>query len=224
MKSRIDRIWPSIVMYGASFAVLFSLGMNCSRFETDARGVGSFSSSASKDVAQPPVAMMSAEQILKAMISATATEGLGELTDPADDKIDAEFRQRSGSLPSVNSLDQATGPTMMAVTNIAAAVCAKAVDRDRATGEAQRGDRIFFNDFDFSAGLSAQSSDGVALAFARLARNAWRRDATQEEVEAIITYAQEFTAGAAADDETQTRLLAVGICTAVLSSIDSLTY
>ncbi len=226
MKIRIQKPWSNILLYGSSFVILFGMGMNCARFEVAEIGAsgGSSPASSTSDNSLPAVAFMSSEQILKTMISATATEGLGELTDPADDLINNTYMQRNGSLPSVNTLDQATGPTMMAVTNIASTVCAKAVDRDRATGEAQRGDRLFFNELDFSKGLSEQSSDGVTAAFARLARNAWRRDVNQDEVDTIITYAQEFSVGANATDPAQTRLLAIGVCTSVLSAIDTLTY
>ena len=170
------------------------------------------------------VGFMSSEQILKAMIATTGTEGLGDLTDPADDAIDKTYKERSGSLPSVQSLNQATGPTLISATNLASSVCAKAVDRDRATGDAQRDQRLFFREVDFSKGLNAQASDAVTASFGRLARNAWRRPSTAAEDNNIITFAQEFSAGANATDPAQTRMLAVSICTAVLSSIDALTY
>ena len=214
-----------MALYLASFAVLLVLGQNCSRFDLD-QGAGSGAPSAvgAAGEAAPSVALLSSEQMLKAMISVTGTEGLGELTDPADDLVNTTYNLRNGSLPSSNTLDQATGPTMISVANIASTVCAKAVDRDRATGEAQRDERLFFRELDFSSGLSAQSSDSVSIPFARLVRNAWRRDPTQEELDDIVTFAQEFSVGANATDPMQTRNLALGICTAVLSGIDSLTY
>lgn len=204
--------------------VMLTMGMNCARFDGASSGSGTASPVDGSSVAAPPVAFMSSEQMLKTMISVTGTEGLGELTDPADDLISSTYAQRNGSLPSVNSLDQATGPTMISVTNVASAVCAKAVDRDRASGEAQRDDRLFFREVDFSKGLSAQSSDAITIPFERIARNAWRREVSQEELDGILTFAQEFSANANATDPVQTRLLAVSVCTAVLSGIDALTY
>lgn len=198
--------------------------MNCAGFKTDAPSIESNQLSSADTKVEPPVGLMSSEQILKAMISATGTEGLGELTDPADDAINNTYMVRSGSLPSVQNLSQATGPTQISVTNLASTVCAKAVDRDRGTSEAQKAERLFFREMNFSLGLSGQSSDAVSMAFERLARNAWRRDVTSIELEEIILFAQEFSLGANATDVVQTRHLAVAVCTAVLSSIDSITY
>jgi hypothetical protein len=65
------------------------------------------------------------------------------------------------------------------------------------------------------------------MSFERLARNAWRRDVSRDESDAILAFAQEFSAGLAANvanSPAQSKLLAVSVCTAVLSSIDSLTY
>ncbi|MBX3021866.1 MAG: hypothetical protein KF799_09340 [Bdellovibrionales bacterium] len=196
--------------------------MHCGNFRSG--GSDNSSSSLGRGETLPPVGFMSAEQMLKAMISSTGTEGLGELTDPADDAINTTYNERSGSLPSYQALDQATGPTLISVANLASTVCAKAVDRDRATGETQRDDRLFFREMDFSKGLGAQSSDAITGAMERLARNSWRRAATPTEQESLVSFAQEFAAGANTTDPAQTRLLAISICTAVLSSVDALTY
>lgn len=212
-------IFRTILVGGFAIAVA-----NCARFASSNYFGSGESSLSSTQTKLPPVGLMSSDQMLKAMISVTGTEGLGELTDPADAAIDQTYTDRNGSLPSVQTLDQATGPTLISATNLASAVCAKAVDRDRATSEAQRDQRIFFREFDFSQGISAQSSDAVTMGFARLARNAWRRDTTADENEAIVTFAQEFSAGVNASDSAQTRMLAIGVCTAVLASVDALTY
>lgn len=171
----------------------------------------------------PPVAFMSSEQMLKTMISTTGTEGLGELTDPADDLIQTTYNERSGSLPSVPSLYQANGPTMIAAANLASSVCAKTVDRDRAIGMAQADERMFFRQVDFTQG-PASAAAGMRAGFELLARNAWRRAPTSAEVDTFNTFTQEFIAGGSATDPEQTKLLAVGVCTAALSSLDALTY
>lgn len=214
---RLKSIWYACLIIALAFAAI-----RCSQFRSGSSS--SSSSSLSNGEVLPPVGFMSADQILKAMISTTGTEGLGELTDPADDLINRTYGDRSGSLPSVQSLDQATGPTLISVANLASTVCAKAVDRDRATGESQRDDRLFFREMDFSKGLNGQSSDAVTGALERLARNAWRRETTRDEQEAMIAFAQEFASGVSATDPAQTRLLSISICTAVLTSVDALTY
>lgn len=217
MKQRLKQIWIF-----AFIATLAWTGVRCSQFRSGSASDSSSSLGAVDTL--PPVGFLSADQMLKAMISTTGVEGLGELTDPADDLISTTYAERSGSLPSVQALDQATGPTLISITNLASTVCAKAVDRDRATGEAQRDDRLFFREMDFSKGLAAQSSDSVTGALERLSRNAWRRPSTVQEQEAIVAFAQEFALGASATDAAQTRMLAISVCTAVLSSMDAMTY
>lgn len=210
---------------GAGLLLLSSvvLGFNCSGFQSNSELSGNPALFGSQEAA-PPIGFLSAEQTIKAMISVTGTEGLGELTDPADDLINSTFGERSGSLPSSNDIYQATGPTLIAAANLASVVCAKAVDRDRAIGDGQAQDRLFFREFAFSAGLGTQSSDSVTGAFDRLARNAWRRDPTVDEISQIVSFAQQFSSGVSASDPAQTRLLAVSLCTAALASIDALTY
>lgn len=203
------------------------LGFNCSRFKIhEPAGVSSSTSASSSVPAEQPstVALMSAEQMLKTMISVTGTEGLGELTSASDTDINRAYVERSGSLPSGQDPKSATGPTLIAATNVASTVCAKAVDRDRAVTEAEKANRLFFREFDFSRGLSGQASDAVEGGFKRLARNAWRRDPSQDELNSLVQFAQDFAVGANATDPAQTRLLAISVCTVAVSTLDALTY
>jgi hypothetical protein len=215
LKSKVYRLLSAAALVGISAL----LGFNCSQFATNLAPSMNSAASAVDENPSLPVALLSSEQILKAMISATGTEGLGDMTASEDSLIGTTYNERTGSLPSGQDVSLATGPMLISVTNLASAVCAKAVDRDR-TGS----DRLFFNEMDFTKGLSAQSSDAVSMGFSRLARNAWRRDADSVEVESIIKFAQEFAQGADTNDPAQTRMLAISTCTAVLSSADALTY
>ncbi len=198
------------------------LGFNCSGFAPLDGGANSNGSSGRPD-GSIPIALLSSEQILKTMLSATGTENAGSPT-PADDLILKTYAERSGSLPSEQGISQATGPMLISVANLASAVCAKAVANDKAISEANADTRLFFREVDFSKGLSAQSSSSVVVAFDRLARNSWRRDTTPDEQSVIATMASEFSTGADMTAPEQTTLLAVSVCTAVLSSIDALTY
>ena len=218
-KSRSNR---KILMLVALGFVLSTAFFNCQQFSSDSKSssAGLFGS----EEPAIPVGFLSSEQMLKAMISVTGVEGLGELTDPADDLIDRTYAERTGSLPSANDIFQATGPTLISATNLASTVCAKAVDRDRATPEDQRDSRIFFREFNFTQGLSGQSSDSVTSSFTRLARNAWRREPKEGELSNIVSFAQEFSSGASPTDIAQTRLLAISVCTVAISSLDALTY
>jgi hypothetical protein len=222
---RIDiRGIKNVVLAIAVIAVLSVMGMNCSRFDSTASSSGASAVGLGSGEEPMPVALLSSEQLLKAMISATGTEGLGELENPADDLIRQTYEERSGSLPSGQDLKLATGPTLVSITNLASAVCAKAVDRDRSSGESQGQDRLFFREFDFSKGAEAQSDASVQLAASRLARNSWRRDPVEAETAAFVEFAAEFKAQAAAGSIDETRRLAISVCTAVLSSFDAITY
>lgn len=197
------------------------VGVNCAGFKASSVFEdGSNGSLGASD--EVPVGFLSSDQMLKSMISVAGVESLGDLTTADDNAIDTMYNARTGSLPSVQSLSSATGPTLIAVTNLAGTVCNKAVDNDIAAGSP--GDRMFFQEVDFSQGLS-QGSAAFIPGFQRLARNAWRRDSIQEEDDMISGFVSEFTA--ASPDATavaQTKLLAVSICTSVLSSTDALTY
>lgn len=211
-----------------------TLGFNCTRMKSEkilqttgsSHGPGGTPDGTVPEVSAPSmgVAFLSAEQILKSMISSTGTEGLGELTTREDDSIDSTFRERAGSLPSLQNLNQATGPTLIAVTNLASTICAKAVDRERETSDTNASQRLFFREFRFTQGLNGQTSDAVTSAFSRLARNSWRRDPVASELEGITTFAQEFSTGVNTSSSEQTRYLAISVCVAVVSSIDGLTY
>jgi hypothetical protein len=213
----------TIIVLSGMLGISVGLGFNCSRMKPGNFG-NSSSESSLTDAPPLGVGFLTSEQMIKAMISATGTEGFGELTDPADDLIFQTYNDKTGMLPSLQNLYQATGPTLIATTNLASTVCAKAVDRDRAIGDARRSERLFFREMAFSTGLSGQNSDSVTLAFGRIARNAWRRDIDDTDLQAILTFAQEFSAGVSAADPAETRMLAIGVCTAALSSIDALTY
>jgi hypothetical protein len=212
---------------GAALAASAILGFNCSPFSSkQIPSAADLSSSGTGTTPDPQlsIALLSSEQILKAMISAAGIESAGTPTAD-DDLINTTYSTRAGSLPSDQNLKLATGPMLISVTNLASAVCAKAVNEEIALGQGQASSRNFFREMDFTQGLSAQPSNSVSLAFERLARNGWRREVTASEDASIVQFAQEFsTASGNLTDPAQTRLLAVSVCTAVLSSIDALTY
>ena len=211
----------SLVLAGVLVSFASVIGVNCSGFAASS-SFDSLNGSLGGEDKSIPVGFLSSEQILKSMISVAGVENLGDLTTSDDNDIDATYQLRKGSLPSVQDLSAATGPTLIAITNLAASVCNKAVNRDAGTSVGS--DRLFFNEVDFSKGLSAQSATAFRGGFDRLARNAWRREANNEENDSIDAFVSEFRTGSDLTSTAQTRLLAVSVCTAVLSSADALTY
>lgn len=199
------------------------LGFNCSGFQPMDGASLDGNGASGLPAGSIPVALLTSEQILKTMLSATGTENAGAPT-AADELILATYTERSGSFPSEQAITGATGPMLISVANLASAVCAKAVANDKAISESSRASRLFFRETDFSQGLSAQASNSMVSAFNRLARNSWRRDTTADEQALAANLETEFSAGANLTDANQTSLLATSMCTVVLSSIDALTY
>jgi hypothetical protein len=209
-----------VVLAGSLLITSALIGVNCSGFKASSDGSGEFGSLGGADK-EMQVGFLSSEQMLKSMISVAGVESLGDVTTADDAAIDATYQQRAGSLPSVQNLTAATGPTLIAVTNLASTVCNKAVNNDIAAGSPT--DRLFFQEVNFSGGLS-QGAAAFLPGFQRVARNAWRRDATQDEIGFMQGFASEFADGANMTDPVQSKLLAISMCTSVLSSMDALTY
>ncbi len=209
-----------VLMAGSLLITSALIGVNCSGFKATADGSGDFGSLGGADK-EMQVGFLSSEQMLKSMISVAGVESLGDVATPDDSAIDMTYQQRAGSLPSVQNLTAATGPTLIAVTNLASTVCNKSVNNDIAAGSPT--DRLFFQEVNFNAGLN-QGAAAFVPGFERIARNAWRRDPTADEIGYIQGFASEFADGANLTDKEQARLLAVSICTSVLSSMDALTY
>jgi hypothetical protein len=209
-----------VVLSGTLLITSALIGVNCSGFKAAGDGSDAFNSLGAADK-EMGVGFLSSDQMLKSMISVAGVESLGDVTTADDAAIDSTFTARSGSLPSVQNMTAATGPTLIAVTNLASTVCNKAVNNDIAAGSPT--DRLFFEEVNFSGGLS-QGAGAFLPGFERLARNAWRRDPSQDEVGFMQSFVTEFSDGANMSDAAQTKLLAVSICTSVLSSMDALTY
>jgi hypothetical protein len=209
-----------VVLAGTLLITSALIGVNCSGFKATGDGSDSFGSlgGADKEMA---VGFLSSDQMLKSMISVAGVESLGDVTTADDAAIDSTFTQRAGSLPSVQNLTAATGPTLIAVTNLAGTVCNKAVNNDIGAGSPAA--RLFFQEVNFSAGLS-QGAAAFVPGFERVARNAWRRDVTPDEEGFMQSFVSEFADGANMTDPAQSKLLAISICTSVLSSMDALTY
>ena len=224
VEKRLIKNLTNVALAGCLVVASAIIGTNCAGFKASE----SIEGASAQGIVEPevPVAMMTGEQMLKGMIAATGTEGLGDMDTAEDVAIATEYKERTGSLPSIQDLGSATGPTLIAVTNVAGTICQKAVERDLAFAAGDAEERLFFREFNFAAGVGAQDPEAVRLAFKRLARNAWRRDTTNIEDNAILTFAHEFysSRGNQADGPVLTKNLAVATCAAVLSSIDALTY
>ncbi len=217
------RLFRHFLAFGALATVSCVIGFNCGRFEKHGSGAGVATSASTTDEVQLPIALLSAEQIFKSMISVSGVVSADDTSNPADELIISTYRNRSGTLPSGQDLRLMTAPMIVSVTNLASAICAKLVDQERATVDEST--RLYFKEFNFAAGPSSVSESALGAAAGRMARNFWRRDIKSEELDAVNSIMRtDFLAEATGTSSVETRNLAIGTCTAMLSSMDALVY
>lgn len=225
-QKRYKRILRDVSIWGTIAVLCSVVGFNCGRFGGRSGGGSASTASVTEtpDV-ELPIALLSAEQILKAMIAVTGIESADNPDDPADDLILSTYAQRSGSLPAGQDLRLMTAPMMVSVANLASAVCAKMVDREITVPDGNAGVRLFFREVAFSQGPAAITDEAARLAATRMARNFWRRDITAAELTLIAdTMRGEFLTGVNGSASAETRAFALGMCTAMLSSLDTIVY
>lgn len=128
------------------------------------------------------------------------------------DKTTAMYEQKQGAVSMYGYVNTVTSPMMMAVTSIAGEVCNDLINQEAATG------RRLFVGFDFMASAlpnNAQLADSVS----RMALSCWQRNETNLEREVLLDLVNSTVASNEALGGRKSALL---ICTAMLSSLDSL--
>ncbi len=222
--NRWIRVFRHLFAFGGLATVSCVIGFNCGRFEKHGGGGGGVASSASTtEEVQLPIALLSSEQIFKSMISVSGIVSADNSSDQADALIMSTYRDRSGTLPSGQDLRLMTAPMLVSVTNLASAICAKLVAQESAITDASS--RLYFREFNFASGPSSVSDQALVAAAGRMARNFWRRDIKGEELDAVTSIMRtDFLAEANGTAPAETRSLAIGTCTAMLSSMDALVY
>lgn len=128
------------------------------------------------------------------------------------DKTNAMYLQKQGAISMYGYVNTVTSPMMMAVTSIAGEVCNDLIDQEIA------GKRRLFIGFDFTAAAlpnNAQISDSVS----RLALSCWQRNETDLEREVLLDLVNSTVT---TNEAMGGRKSALMVCTAMLSSLDSL--
>jgi hypothetical protein len=164
-----------------------------------------------------PIALLSAEQTLQSMLNVTNVA-----TAPAS--VLTEYNTRYGALAAGNDLSMANAPLMLSSTSLAGEVCNSMITNERAMAAA---DRAFFGSVNFNAGISTMSDDVVKASIRGMARSFWGRNETQDEQVLLLSYKLEFTDALAANARTQAASSAnfmTALCSAMLSSLDAITY
>ena len=164
-----------------------------------------------------PYALLSAEQTLQSMMSVTNVT-----TAPA--AVLTEYNTRYGALAAGNDLSMANAPLMLSSTSLAGEVCNTMITNEKALAAA---DRAFFSSLNFNAGISTMSDDVLKASIRGMARSFWGRNETQEEQALLLGFKQEFSDALAANARTQAASstnLMTAVCSAMLSSLDAITY
>ncbi len=219
------------VKYGALSLAMLSMtmlyGFNCSRsfvvedFKSNSTGDEGVQSQLDSSKPDFGVSLLTAEQILKTMISVSGIETATDPENPLDRNITNMFSERSGAFPSNRDIDGITGPMMVAVVNLAGTVCDKVVAMEMAKTPAS--ERRFFSAIDFSS-TAAVSSDQLNDVSARMARAFWSREIKPDEQSSISNELLGSVSGVPGFSGTEKRNLAVAVCASMISSVDALVY
>lgn len=197
---------------------------NCARFEADqiasgtidssSTGVGSLSTS---DLPENPYALLSAEQTLASMLKVTNVE-------TASNTIKAEYNLRYGGLAGGNSMDLANAPLLLGSTSLAGEVCNAMIVKEAALPET---DRAFLGSINFAKGVTSISDAAFSASIRGMSRSFMGRNETSGEMILLNQFKSEFIealdAGGRSSSASTSNLL-IGVCAALLSSVDALSY
>ncbi len=177
----------------------------------------SASSSDSSSGSPNPYALLSAEQTLASMLKVTGVTA-------ATPAILTEYNLRYGGLAAGSGLDLANSPLMLGSTSLAGEICNTMITREAGLSAA---DRVFFNDVNFGMGPSAVSDEAFAKSVRGMARSFWGRNENSSELLLFAEFKKEFVNLLdvnARNTGASTTSLWTGVCSAMLSSIDTLSY
>lgn len=206
-------------------AALIMLGFNnCARFEADQMSFDDSKTLSSEgtepttpELGENPHALLSAEQTLASMLKVTNVAA----PTPA---ILTEYNLRYGGLAAGTELNLANAPLMLGSTSLASEVCSAMITQEAAMAAAAR---PFFGGINFAAGVNSVNDAGFVSSVRGMARSFWGRNETSAEFLLLAKYKSEFIAAldtAGANQAASTGNLMMGICAAMLSSVDALSY
>jgi hypothetical protein len=163
-----------------------------------------------------PVALLSAEQVLKSMSSVTAT--------PISTSIMNEYNNRQSVLGSDYDLNLVTSPMLIGLTNLASQVCKEAIARESAMSANQR---RFMASVDFSKPASSVSNTIYDSVINNFAMSFWGRDLTADEETILLQGRSEFMSALSSNDaksNNSTSNLMLFTCTGMLASFDAYSF
>jgi hypothetical protein len=212
MKNRkVSNKWQKISLIAFGMGVLGTLSFNCSPalFESKKGGSsGSLELLSVFEETNAPITLLTAEQTYQSMLNVT-----GQTATPV---ARAEYTSRFGAMSSTQSLTNVNSPLLLASTSLAGDVCNSAITAEMSTANPRR----LFGSINFAAAPDLVAFQGSAAA---MAEAFWGRRINGEELAQINLFYEEMTTGVTAN-AALTRALALGACSAMLSSFDSLVH
>lgn len=170
-----------------------------------------FDVSSSSMKSSSPWVMLTFNQQYQSMLNVTGQ------TQTASQK--AEFELRSGALAGSDGVDGINGPMMIAATSLAGEVCNGLIIKEKASSQ-----RRFFSGVDFNQTLKNHSPDTFMKVASTMAGNFYARQLREDETKELTDFYKEFVTGAGTADATQLKNVYLSLCSAMLSSFDSMTY
>lgn len=157
--------------------------------------------------------LLTGDQLLRSMSDLTAV--------PVDAAITTEYQRLRAAFGESYDLKKVTGPMLMSLTSLSGVYCNKSVAREATLAA---GSRAVYKRIDFNRPVSDVSGAVLSNTVQDLALRFWGRSASDAEVAMMTTARDEFVQAIARDANaaSHTRALAVFLCTAALSSFDSL--
>ncbi|MCK6599726.1 MAG: hypothetical protein L6Q37_15275 [Bdellovibrionaceae bacterium] len=149
--------------------------------------------------------LVGASEVLKQLTNCVGLETYSDATKKVYD-------DKKGSISTYGAANSITPPMMMAITSIAGEVCSDLIDK-----EISQGSRIFTGMDLSSSTLPSNSQIGNAIS--NLALSCWRGNESNEEKAALLDMVNQSVASSETGAARKAALL---VCTAMLSSLDSL--
>lgn len=160
--------------------------------------------------------LLTGDQILASFAAITKVS-------PTQSRVANEFRSKASLLSDNFNLSSVTSPMMIGVANLAGEFCNQAVATESPKLDAER---RLFKGVDFTKAISTMTDANYQLFINEMSRQMWLRDLSEDEYLYFEVARKEFIANlkTPADSRDRTKELAIFICTAMLSSYETITF
>jgi hypothetical protein len=207
-----DKMFRKFIVFSLSFLAITVAYQNCGSSGGGGGGGAVASNSTNGDiVAIPNTKTASIQRSSRVLDQLVSCLGTGEPSNRARDV----WRSNRGTISEEGLANSMTQPMAKTLVTVSAEVCGDLLNQERGVASGER--RIFVEPDLDQGGLS---SNHLILASKRIARSCWGRNATEEELQRIVTTVN--TAFSGEDDNGDlTRNKLIFMCTAMASSFDA---